>query len=59
MFPTPTTRVLPMVPEISPTDLSAWMQAKRAHGQPELLDVREPGDTLAQRPMNFPEPLHS
>lgn len=31
-----------MVSEISPFELSAWMQAKRPHGQPVLLDVREP-----------------
>ncbi len=31
-----------MIAQIRPVDLSAWLEAARAHGEPVVLDVREP-----------------
>ena len=31
-----------MIAQIRPVDLSAWLEAARAHGEPVALDVREP-----------------
>lgn len=31
-----------MIPQIAPTQFDAWLSAARAHGEPLLLDVREP-----------------
>ena len=31
-----------MIAQVSPSDLSAWLQTAQAHGQPVVLDVREP-----------------
>jgi rhodanese-related sulfurtransferase len=31
-----------MVPQVRPSDLSAWLSSAQAHGQPVVLDVREP-----------------
>jgi rhodanese-related sulfurtransferase len=31
-----------MITQIRPKDLSAWLESVRAHGEPVVLDVREP-----------------
>jgi rhodanese-related sulfurtransferase len=31
-----------MIAQVRPVDLSAWLEAARAHGEPVVLDVREP-----------------
>jgi rhodanese-related sulfurtransferase len=31
-----------MIDQVHPRDLAAWLQAAQAHGQPLVLDVREP-----------------
>ncbi len=31
-----------MIDQVRPTDLPQWLQAMRAHGEPVVLDVREP-----------------
>ena len=31
-----------MIAQIRPVNLSAWLEAARAHGEPVVLDVREP-----------------
>ena len=31
-----------MIEQVRPKDLSAWLQSVRAHGEPVVLDVREP-----------------
>ena len=31
-----------MIAQIRPVDLSAWLEAARAHGEPVVLDVRKP-----------------
>lgn len=31
-----------MIPQVRPSDLSAWMDSVRAQGEPLVLDVREP-----------------
>ena len=31
-----------MIAQIRPKDLSAWLESVRAHGEPVVLDVREP-----------------
>ncbi len=31
-----------MIDQVHPRDLEAWLQAARAHGEPLVLDVREP-----------------
>lgn len=31
-----------MIAQVRPTDLPAWLDAVRAHGEPVVLDVREP-----------------
>jgi len=33
-----------MIDQVHPRDLSAWLQAAQAHGQPLVLDVREPSE---------------
>lgn len=33
-----------MVAQVRPSGLSAWLQAARAHGEPVVLDVREPSE---------------
>ena len=36
-----------MVAQIRPAQLSAWLDAARAHGEPVVLDVREPSELRA------------
>lgn len=31
-----------MIAQVRPLDLAQWLQAQRAHGEPVVLDVREP-----------------
>jgi rhodanese-related sulfurtransferase len=33
-----------MIAQIRPSELAAWMESARAHGQPVVLDVREPDE---------------
>lgn len=33
-----------MIEQITPDKLSSWLDASRAHGEPVLLDVREPAE---------------
>lgn len=44
-----------MIPEVSPAQWSDWLATARAHGQPVLLDVREPLEleTASVRPADF------
>ena len=35
-----------MIAQVSPSQLSAWLQTARAHGTPVVLDVREPSELL-------------
>lgn len=36
-----------MITQIRPKDLSAWLESVRAHGEPVVLDVREPRELQA------------
>ena len=44
-----------MITQVRPGDLPAWLQAARAHGQPVVLDVREPSElqTASVTPRDF------
>ncbi|MEO7129678.1 MAG: rhodanese-like domain-containing protein [Rhodoferax sp.] len=44
-----------MISEVSPAQLSDWLLAARAHGEPVLLDVREPMElqTASVQPADF------
>ncbi|MGH6626632.1 MAG: rhodanese-like domain-containing protein [Burkholderiaceae bacterium] len=44
-----------MIAQVRPSDLSAWLQAVPAHGQPVVLDVREPWElqTASVKPGEF------
>ncbi|MEO6972429.1 MAG: rhodanese-like domain-containing protein [Rhodoferax sp.] len=44
-----------MISEVSPAHFSDWLQSARAHGQPVLLDVREPPElqTSSIQPGDF------
>jgi len=33
-----------MIENVHPSDLSAWFEKMKIHGQPVILDVREPGE---------------
>lgn len=33
-----------MIEHVHPSDLSAWLEKMRSHGQPVVLDVREPSE---------------
>lgn len=33
-----------MIEQIRPSQLAAWLEKARAHGEPVVLDVREPGE---------------
>lgn len=33
-----------MIEQIRPSQLAAWLERARAHGEPVVLDVREPGE---------------
>jgi rhodanese-related sulfurtransferase len=36
-----------MIPQVRPSELAAWIQAAKTHGQPIVLDVREPHELQA------------
>lgn len=44
-----------MIEQVSPRNLDTWLAAARAHGEPLLLDVREPWEwqTASVRPQGF------
>ena len=44
-----------MISQIRPSELSAWLETARAHGEPVVLDVREPLElrTASVRPDGF------
>ena len=44
-----------MIAQIQPADLPTWLEAAKAHGQPIVLDVREPWElqTASVRPDGF------
>ena len=44
-----------MIEQIHPCDLPAWMEKMKAHGQPVVLDVREPHElqTASIKPEGF------
>ena len=44
-----------MIPQIRPAQLGAWLESAKAHGQPVVLDVREPGElqTACVKPGSF------
>jgi len=42
-FLTPEPRT-PMIEQIRPSQLAVWLEKARAHGEPVVLDVREPGE---------------
>ncbi len=44
-----------MIEQIHPSDLPAWLEKMRSHGQPVVLDVREPSElrTASVKPEGF------
>ncbi len=44
-----------MIAQVRPSELPAWLQAAPAHGQPVVLDVREPWElqTASVKPAGF------
>lgn len=35
---------MPMIAQVRPSQLAAWLDAARTHGEPVVLDVREPSE---------------
>ncbi len=35
---------MPMIAQVRPKDLAQWLESVRAHGEPVVLDVREPAE---------------
>ena len=38
-----------MITQIQPSELSSWLASARTHGEPVVLDVREPSELLTAR----------
>lgn len=38
-----------MIAQIRPSQLAAWLESERAHGEPVVLDVREPSELRVAR----------
>ncbi|RRD59000.1 sulfurtransferase [Comamonadaceae bacterium OH2545_COT-014] len=55
---------LSAITQVPPAALTQWLQAARAHGEPLVLDVREPAEWQAASPRPdgwtlLPMPMHS